>query len=52
MFCVGTEQPPAISGKEGGCPNNNWSATITDIAFSGFTITVEQNGVVVLSQSF
>ena len=51
-FNVSTGAPPQPSGKEGGCPSNNWTASITDIAFETATLTVFQNGQIVLQRSF
>jgi hypothetical protein len=46
------QQP--TSAKAAGCPSNQWTATITDVDFSGHTatLTVRQGGVVVFQGSF
>src|SRR5688500_384713 len=54
-FNVTTLEPQQpTSAKDAGCPSNQWTATITDVDFSGHTatLTVRQGGVIVFQQSF
>jgi len=50
-FTVTSAGPTQPTAKEAGCPNNNFDAEITDVAFSQATVTVMQGGKVVLSKT-
>ncbi len=51
-FDLATTTAAERTARELGCPNNKWSATITDVSFTSATITVLQHGNVVLRQTF
>jgi hypothetical protein len=40
-FCVSTDEL-TVSAKEAGCPNNNWEANPTDVAFTNVVVTATQ----------
>lgn len=50
--CVTTAPPPTPTAVEAGCPNSNWSTSLTDVQFATATVTVIQGGKTVLQQSF
>ena len=51
-FDLTTTTATERTARELGCPNNKWSATITDVSFTSATISVLQDGNVVLRKTF
>jgi hypothetical protein len=51
-FSLTTAKPPRLTAKQAGCPNNSWTAVITDLEFIRATVTVFQGGEQVLQRTF
>jgi len=50
-FNVTTGVPVSPIPGAPGCPNSHWTQTVTDVQFTSMTLTVEQNGTVVLTRT-
>ena len=51
-FCVTTQPPAQPTWDQAGCANSNWTAQITSMTFSTYTVTVMQGNQQVLQQTF
>ncbi len=52
MRRVTTAAPAQPTAAEAGCPNGNWRAELTAVAFTSATIAIDQGGVQVLTKTF
>jgi hypothetical protein len=44
--------PLHIPGKTAGCPNGNWTATLSSLTVTGATLVITYNGLTIYSQTF
>jgi hypothetical protein len=49
---VTTNLPGSFPGSQMGCPNDNWTATIVGIQFTNANLSVFQDGVLTIQQSY